>query len=445
METMQIVLATHQRQYLDDCKHHFGDGNIVELNPRSQSRRVSWRPGRRLDRAEEEVNGHWTNAATEMRKYREEVLSTLDAYSPEPFFDHRQLRQSLETYSSLKGPHPLAGPAQKKIAECLNHPDVCCVLDAGSHHKTESNVTHPMARQCLKRLRDVEGAADREVDRLARLSARERQGTSLPTLSEYPIHIPESASWADPISIQVLGRAAAKPESWVCNENADGNGLALPPGSAVAALSGTLEPIVRAGQWLLTAPEDVVVRDGDLVVAIVGKRRLLRRAWTEEANWHLASTNPVLPGNPIVARKSETPIRKVWGVLYEPLMIGTDGDDEWQPRDDFDSAWIASLHTIAVEGESLSPLARRGQHVLVASQQFPAETIIGQGGLAVLETNDDSIGNVIKRVYRRDDQWVLVSPNPVEPPEPILVPAETIVAVWPLRGVLFESTLASEA
>ena len=90
----------------------------------------------------------------------------------------------------------------------------------------------------------------------------------------------------------------------MCNENADGNGLALPPGSAVVALSGTLEPIVRAGQWLLTAPEDVVVRDGDLVVAIVGKRRLLRRAWTDGANWQLTSINPVRPSNPEVAIKS---------------------------------------------------------------------------------------------------------------------------------------------
>lgn len=103
------------------------------------------------------------------------------------------------------------------------------------------------------------------------------------------------------------------------------------------------------------------------------------------------------------------------------------------------------MHAIAVEGESLEPLARRGQHVLVASQQSPAETTLDQGGLAVLETSDDSVGNVIKRVYRRNDQWVLVSPNPVEPPEPILLPVEMIVAVWPLRGVLFESALASEA
>jgi hypothetical protein len=137
-----------------------------------------------------------------------------------------------------------------------------------------------------------------------------------------------------------------------------------------------LEPIVRAGQWLLAAPEDVIVTDGDLVVARVGKRRLLRRAWTDGANWQLASINPVLPGNPIVARRSETPIRKVWGVLYEPLMNGTDDDDEWQTRDDFDPAWLAPLHTITVEGESLVPLARRGQHVLVASRQSPTETTL---------------------------------------------------------------------
>ena len=61
----------------------------------------------------------------------------------------------------------------------------------------------------------------------------------------------------------------------------------------------------------------------------------------------------------------------------------------------------------------------------------------------MLETSDDRVGNVIKRVYRRDDQWILVSLNPVEPPDPILLSAKAVVALWPLRAVLFESSLFS--
>lgn len=84
MESLQIIVGTHQRQYLNDCKHHFGSGRVVELNPRAFTDRTTWRPGDRLSRAEVELERAWTNAPTEMRKWREEVLVTLDSYSPHP-------------------------------------------------------------------------------------------------------------------------------------------------------------------------------------------------------------------------------------------------------------------------------------------------------------------------------------------------------------------------
>lgn len=444
METIQVILATHQRQYLNHCAYDFREGTVVELNLRCRAGRVSWRPGFHLDRAQQHLDGVWTSAPNEMRMYREQLLSTLDAYSPAPF-NERNFAQSLSNYSRLTPPHPLAGLGQARILGKLNDIEVTRVLDPGSHHLTQSDVTAPMCSQCLTKLRECDNKLRGELDRLERDRAHERRGRALPALGEGSLGIPESALWSDPITIRTLGRAAARQDLWVCEETEDSSGLTLPPGVAVVARAGTLEPVVRAGQWLLAAPEDVIVKDGDLAVARVGERRLLRRAWTDGANWHLASINPVRPGNLVVAPRGETTIRKVWGVLYEPLRIGTGNDDEWQPRADFDPAWLAPLHAIAVEGESLEPLARRGQHVLVASQQSPAETTLDQGGLAVLETSDDGVGNVIKRVYRRNDQWVLVSPNPVEPPEPILLPVGMIVAVWPLRGVLFESALASEA
>lgn len=76
MDHVQVILATHQRQYLNNCKHDFRNGVVVELNPRSRPGPISWRPGFRLDRAEEELERAPTNAPNELRKYREELLST---------------------------------------------------------------------------------------------------------------------------------------------------------------------------------------------------------------------------------------------------------------------------------------------------------------------------------------------------------------------------------
>ena len=92
-----------------------------------------------------------------------------------------------------------------------------------------------------------------------------------------------------------------------------------------------------------------------------------------------------------------------------------------------------------VEGNSLDPIARPHQKVLVADGRPPTLVTIEDGGLAALELKDPTIGNVIKRVHPRGKEWILVSPNPVEPRGPEVVPVEKIERVWPLRGVLFET------
>jgi SOS-response transcriptional repressor LexA len=449
LEYLQVILATHQRQYLNHCKYDFCQCSVVELNPRSRSRRLSWRPGFRLDRAEEELQRAPTNAPNELRKYREELLCTLDAYSPAPFFNSGNLAQSLLDFCRLAAPHPLASRTQTRIVELLNDPEVARVLDPGSHHLTEADVTAAMSHQCLAKLRQCDTKLRDELDRLERLRAHERRGRALPAVAEGPLGVSDAAYWADPICIKALGRAAAKQDSWECDESEDATRLTLPPGAAVLAMADTLDPVVRPGQWLLIAAEDSAVLDGDLVVARVDGRRLLRRAWTDGANWHLASFNPVRPSKPVIAPRASATMRRIWGVLYEPIGLGGAGSyadgDEWQPRTDFDPAWVTTLHAITVEGSSLEPLARRGQKVLVASKQAPTETVIEQGGLAVLETSDESVGNVIKRVFRRKDRWVLVSPNPVEPQEPLVLLPAAVAAVWPMRGVLFESSVDGDA
>ncbi len=60
------------------------------------------------------------------------------------------------------------------------------------------------------------------------------------------------------------------------------------------------------------------------------------------------------------------------------------------------------------------------------------------GGLAVLETAYENVGNVIKRVFSHTNDWTPISPNLVYLHEPITLPLDKIIRVWPLCGVLFE-------
>src|SRR5207248_642976 len=96
------------------------------------------------------------------------------------------------------------------------------------------------------------------------------------------------------------------------------------------------------------------------------------------------------------------------------------------------------LRVIAVEGDSLDPIAKQGQRVLVSAKQSPRDATIRRGSLAVIETSDDDVGSVIKRVFPSGKNWTLISSNPVDPHDPIVLPIERIEAVWPLHGVLFE-------
>lgn len=444
VDSVQFVLATHQRQFLNNCRHDFATGRVVELNPRSRAGRITWRPGDRLDRAEEELGRAPTNAPNELRKYREELLLTLDSYSPRPFFDESNLKQSFLDYGQLAPPHPLAGRGQRRIVAMLSDPKVTHVLDPGSHALTEADVTPAMSKTCLSRLRDLNGALNSELERLERLRRHEQRRRVIPA-SLVPFRgVPECATWSAPIEIAELGRAAARPNGLVVDVVEEPRSVLIPPGSGALVACDVLEPIALRGQWLILAPDEVPPQDGDLIVAVdTTGRRLLRRAWSEGEDWLLESVNPIRPVASILAPKREAAIRKVIGVLFEPAAIpsGSSGPIlmEWQPRNDFPVQALRGLRAVTVEGDSLAPIALAGQEALVAAREDIRVSKIDEGALAVVETDDESIGNVIKRVFLRSDHWVLTSPNPVQRYSPDVVSVDRITAVWPLRGVLFET------
>jgi len=437
MDNLQVVVATHQRQYLNHNRHHFQKGKVVELNPRVRAGKISWRPGNRLERAALELQRAPTNAPNELRKYREELLITLDAYSTQPFLDSN-LSDSFRRYRQFSAPHPLASSAQAKIVERLTKAEVTRVLDPGSHAMTEGDVTPAMIQQCLDALHSCDSTFCDELERLERLRKHTLRRSSIPAACIPFPSIVAQATWTVPIKLQLLGSAAARPESLTVIPDGDSSASEIPPAHAVLVSGATLDPVAKVGQWVLLAHGEGKLHDGDLAaVSTDGGRRYLRRVWSEGDNWMLQSINPVTPVASILLRKLHAAARRVIGVLYEPSTRPGSTVDEWQPRSDFDTAKLSKLRVITVEGDSLEPIAKPRQRVLVKEKLLPLDSI-RRGSLAVIETSDDEVGCVIKRVFPAPQKWTLISSNPVEPHDPIVLPIEKIEAVWPLHGVLFE-------
>lgn len=391
-----------------------------------------------------EISRAYQNAPTELRKFREELLLSFDAYSPTQFFTPQNLTGSFNAYAGFVTPHPLASKNQRRIVLSFRSSDVTRVLDPGSHALTESDVTAPMIERCIEELRNCDRWGGAEFVRLENIRRPARQARQLPlgTVMVFP-EVPALAFWKEPIEITELGRAAAKPDSVTIDTSEEPVVIKIAAGSTVRVCSHTFDPVAKLGQWVMLAADDISVSDGDLAsMEIPGGRRLLRRIWTEGESWRMQSINPVKPYPIVSVLKSECAARKVVGVLFEPRKFPDDVIDleltEWDFVDVETSKLIQELRCITVEGSSLDPIARNGERVLVAKGQPPNETTMSNGSLAVVETTDDKVGNVIKRVFRTDDGFILVSPNPVEPHEPIPLKTEEVSLLWPLRGMLFE-------
>ena len=448
MAKTQFIFATHQKEFVINCRHDFADGRVVEFNPRFRTRQISWRPGNRLDQAEQELEHAYRNAPKEMRNFRDEMLMTLNAYSPQPFFVPRNPRQTLEAYEGLTKPNPLAGNRQTEIVRKLRDRKVTLVLDPGTHVDTEARVTVTMVRQCLQVLRECDNIFRKELQRLDVLRSPARRVRQVPhaPIVLFP-EIPAPANWNNPLELKMLGRAAAKPDAVTIDLSEPPISVKLKPGSTILVRSDTLDPIAKRGQWVILAAEDVSIADGNLAAVATGEgRHFLRRVWSDGDSWRMQSINPVQLSRVESVLKAEAAMRKVCGVLFEPRQVlgaTADGSDlEWEALDYHTLDVISSLYTITVEGNSLEPIARAGQTVLVAKGTTVKESTMSKGSFAVVETKDEHVGNVIKRVFPSDDQYILLSPNPVEQHDPIPLSVDQIEKLWPLRGILFEAATA---
>jgi len=446
MDRAQFVVATHQSHYLTNCRIHFVEEQVVELNPRNRQSRICWRPGNRLDRAEEELLRAPTNAPTEMRKYREDLLYSLDAYSTTPFFETGNLSGSLDAYRGFSGTHPLASKSQRKIVATLTDERVSKVLDPGSHAITEANVTSEMIEACHEFLKARDGTVRSELQRLETLRLHSRRQAAIPSCLVPFASLPSQAIWNEPIQLREFGRAAARGESFEVDIPSEPSIVRVAAGGAVLAVANTLAPVANFGQWLLLASEYSAFNDGDLVaVTCATGGKLLRRAWARGSELSLQSINPIEPVADVVVSRIESAVRKIVGVLYTPSCEMSSPTNtnllEWSLRIDFQIDWVKNLSTVHVEGRSLDPIARSGQKVLVDSEPVTDYRQIANGTIAVIDSNVDGIGCVIKRVYHIDNSCVLTSVNPVEPHPPKVISEDQLATAkfWNVRGVLFES------
>jgi hypothetical protein len=263
MPNFQFVISTHQREFINNCKHHFNATELIELLPRANSGEVRWRPGHRLDRAAEEIADRWTNAPIEMRKYREEVVAALDGYAQPSFALPDDAVGSVGRYAALQRPNLLASSAQPRLSACLLSPDVERVLNPGAHGLTEHQVTSPMVKACLQMLRTADKWFAEECDRLAILRNPSRATRKLPQVLEFP-DFPAAANWNGQLPLRMLGQAAARSHAIIMETSDNDSRVNLQAGAAVLALSDTLEPIIRRGDWPILAAEDAEIHDGNL-------------------------------------------------------------------------------------------------------------------------------------------------------------------------------------
>jgi len=445
MKDMQVIVATHQRQFVTNCKHDFASGKVVELNPRDGKGRISWMPGDILDQAEDLLRANWKFVPNVLRQYCEEILITLQAYSQDDFFSPHNLPKSLERYERLAEANPLVGARQKQIVAELRKPEIDRVLNPGSHALTNKDLTESMVETCLAKLREsVNRPFLREIEHLLDLRTRSLRGSVIPISIVSFSDDSEAAVFDRPFLLPVVGRAAARAEGWVRDWPEEVSSTTFAPQTAVFACVDTLNPVIRKGECVLLAGEDVQPEDDDIVAIVTSNGdRYLRKLWSEGGGNILQAIHPTRAVPAIRSLEGETAMRKVVGVLYEPALRpniqASSQTLEWYPYSRFPSKIIGDLKVLTVEGDSLDPIARKGQKVLVGERESAKDTTVEDGGLAALEVDDEAIGNVIKQVYRKSDVWILVSPNPVIPYTPDLVPMDKIVGVWPLRGVLFDT------
>lgn len=442
MKYRQVILATHQELFVNNCNQDFVGERIIRLNPRTRKKRLSYEPGYLIEQAEYWLTRKWEYANDLLYQYVEYLLETLDSYSPDAFFDKDRLKNSFEAYKNLPDSNPLNSKKKSTIVNALTG---CFTKNVfrKRHLSTGHQVTEAMNKDAYDELKKLDDVAFRiELGRLKKLRAKELRGNII----KDSLRITDMAlkiKFSNSRNISIIGRAAARPEAWFIEDTEQEANAFIQNFACVHVTGNTFDPVARYGQCILLSGSDDTPVDGDLVVGESSEqKKYLRRISFDDENAFLYSINPLKITAPAQVNRKVLTLHRVIGVLYEPCKrcdAKSLNGNEWHPCKNIDPSYFDAVKMIAVEGDSMEPIARKGQKVLVEEGMRPQDCTIESGGLAVIETDDESVGNEIKRVYPKENNWILVSANPLEPYTPDIIPIEKIKKVWPLKGVIFEA------
>ena len=123
----------------------------------------------------------------------------------------------------------------------------------------------------------------------------------------------------DVSNISMIGRAAARPESWVVDAAEQETNEVIQNFACVHVTGYTLDPVARCGQCVLLSDSDDMPADGDLVVwESSDKKKYLRRISFDDENALLYSINPLKLTAPVQVERKMLSLHRVIGVLYDP-------------------------------------------------------------------------------------------------------------------------------
>jgi len=434
LKDKQVILATHYENFYKVAEPIFADAERVQFPPRRTAYdAVSPEPGdllQRIERSLAAADCSWREFGNNLRRWAERTLHTLSGYCPEPFVIFNNIPGSIDAYERISDPR-IATDRRGQILAVLRSPEFRRVMHRLAHDEepTRSEVEDALKvlKQCHKE------HVKPEIERLKALYRHDLLARGIGcavVLSVLSLPHPLATT-----ELPIVGRAAAARQG-VGVEWAEYAAIELCGHQCGLVMRDTLAPIALPGQFVLLDPADTLPAKADLVLAETDAgHRYARRFWKHDGVICLEGANPTSPYEPVELESGECKVRRIVGVLFDGPRTRVSGHvgAEWGPTSGPRASAVADLKGIRVEGNSMEPIARSGQIVLV----HEADTVssIAPGTLACVDLED---GAVIKRCYPSTDEWMLCPVNPTDRLDPMRVRASNIRHVYALAGVIFE-------
>jgi len=397
IQSIQVMLTTHNESFFKISEVHFDDDNTLELVPRKKSQGfVSVEPGtllQKLDAAFQEGGLSWKAYSMNLRRWIERVLMSISGYSPEPFFAYNNLPLSIENYE--KHAHPnlatddraalLAAIKSHKLERVRNIPahesDTLIESDVRDALKTLSEDAVKPYGRILSRLKELH--KHRIVDRM---------------IDEEVYAETLVLNNANNYNLTVTGQAAAASEGvgvlWE-----EKVAIKLDNIQQAILKSETLSPVAKMNHFLFLDSEDSVPENGDLVIAKTSDdKKYARRFWKENGQISLESINITDPMPPIVLTSGTCQVCKIIGVFFNQPGSGLikEGEEWGGCNRSFPFPKIKGIRAV---GTSMEPIARNGQIVLVHDED--ARENVGENDLVCVDGED--LSPVIKRCFPQGD------------------------------------------